>query len=104
MSARRQLLEAGDAEIHLKLRLSDVRRRVELLSYYMEPAYLVVSDLMVSEAWELFARMRKNVIELSLDLRKSFVQIQSAKCSQHQCFAIHYCSGAPSRGCILMTL
>ena len=61
MFARRQLLEAGDAEIHLKLRLSDIRRRVEVLSYCMEPAYLVVSDLMVSEAYELFARMGRKV-------------------------------------------
>jgi hypothetical protein len=55
MSARRRLLEADDAEIHLKLRLSDVRRRVEML----ESACLVVSDLMVSEACELFARVGK---------------------------------------------
>jgi len=103
MSARRQLLEAGDAEIHLKLRLSDVRRRVEVLSYYMEPAYLSVSDLMFSEACELFARMGRKVIESNLGLR-SLVPIQLAKCSQHQCFGVRYRSGVHSRGCILLTL
>jgi hypothetical protein len=79
--ARRQLLEAGDAEIHLKLGISDVRRRVEVLSYRMEPAYLVVSDLMVSEACELFARMGRKVIESNLGLRKSLIQIQLANIS-----------------------